>query len=327
MKRMLTLGALAIGLCLAGSDTAQAQRWGWGPSRGGVSVNAPGFSYNYGNPGWYGYNYGYPYGGWYGRGNYYAPNTSWGYGPSYGYNRYPIYYYPPAGSNYSQSASGYAGNEYATNNSNQIMSFYQGNPGQAQTTLQVRVPDPNAQVTIDNQPTAQRGTDRVFAVPQLEAGKTYSYTVRATWMDGAREVSREKKIEFKAGEPLTVNFMDEQQQSADTRQNKNAIRPVAERRDALTDRVTTPEQTTGTAVSGKIVRIDGRQMVVKPSDGGQERTFQIADDAAITRNGNKVTLQQLATDMSVTVTPGSGSPTIATKIEVREGAEGGAIIP
>lgn len=306
MRHFLLLGALAVGYCLTNVDAAHAQRWG--RERSGFSVNTPGFSFSYGNPGWYGrgYGYGYPYAGWYGRG--YDP-YGWGYRPYYGawYQGYPAYY--------SDDVVSVDGNQ------DRGISFYAGYPNQSNAELRVQLPDPNASLTIDGQPTMQRGVNRVFAVPPLTRDRTYSYALRATWMENGREVSRDKKVDFKPGESISVNFTDDRQhgnsradEGAGRTEDRRGLQPAS---DASTEKL----------LMARIVRVDGNRIVLAPADGGAERTVQFADDGVVTRNGNQANLQQLRAEMPVTVTLRSGSPTVATKIEVREQGTDGDIKP
>jgi uncharacterized protein (TIGR03000 family) len=54
--------------------------------------------------------------------------------------------------------------------------------------------------------TTQTGVDRVFNTPALEMGKSYTYTVRATWMVNGKEVDRTKDVHIQAGQPTTIDF-------------------------------------------------------------------------------------------------------------------------
>jgi uncharacterized protein (TIGR03000 family) len=73
-------------------------------------------------------------------------------------------------------------------------------------TIEVRVPDPQAQVTFDGQQTATRGTQRVYATPALHAAKNYHYNVTAIWMKNGRQVKRDLQIGVNAGRRAVVDF-------------------------------------------------------------------------------------------------------------------------
>jgi carbonic anhydrase len=74
------------------------------------------------------------------------------------------------------------------------------------TTITLRVPTAEARVWIDSKATTSRGVSRTFETPALAVGKEYSYQIKATWVDGGKEVTREKTVTFKGGEPATVEI-------------------------------------------------------------------------------------------------------------------------
>src|SRR5262249_26329154 len=71
-------------------------------------------------------------------------------------------------------------------------------------SVEVVVPDPNATVWFDGAVTNQKGTDRWFQTPVLESNATY--TIRASWNDGGRMVTRDKSVVVTPGETSVVNF-------------------------------------------------------------------------------------------------------------------------
>src|SRR5260370_41314976 len=62
--------------------------------------------------------------------------------------------------------------------------------------LIVRLPA-DARLTIESEATAQRGSERVFESPRLPAGKSFVYTLVATWNEGdsAREATRTATVQ------------------------------------------------------------------------------------------------------------------------------------
>jgi uncharacterized protein (TIGR03000 family) len=72
--------------------------------------------------------------------------------------------------------------------------------------IDIRIPDPNAQIWLDGQETKQRGTFRPFVSPPLEQGKTFHYKVRARWQQDGKEMDQTKTVEFKAGQRQVVTF-------------------------------------------------------------------------------------------------------------------------
>jgi len=71
-----------------------------------------------------------------------------------------------------------------------------------------RVPA-DAKVWFDGTQTAQKGSERYFATPALERGKSYAYEVRASWTtsEGAA-VTRTHEVSVEAGKWSTVSFVE-----------------------------------------------------------------------------------------------------------------------
>jgi uncharacterized protein (TIGR03000 family) len=72
--------------------------------------------------------------------------------------------------------------------------------------LQVRVPA-NAEVWIGGAKTAQTGTLRQFKSPPLTPGKTYSYTIRARWVEDGRLEDQTREVLVSANAALLVDFL------------------------------------------------------------------------------------------------------------------------
>lgn len=72
--------------------------------------------------------------------------------------------------------------------------------------LTVRVQE-DAKLTVDGNPTTQRGGVRRFHSPPLEPGKTYHYTVVAEWMPSNYETfTVKRKVEVAAGKRVEVDL-------------------------------------------------------------------------------------------------------------------------
>jgi uncharacterized protein (TIGR03000 family) len=196
MKRIIGLGAIA---CLVAASLmatpAHAQRLGRFGLRGGTV---------------YGSNY---YGGYSAGPAYYTPYaaSNYGWGPvvgtgmgqysygdtlNYGINSYVTpAAWDTANPQYSQNAR----------NRNTYQSMYSpANVDDAR--IRVHVPDANAQVFFDDSATRQNGLERFFYSPPLDPAKTYTYTIRATWMDNGKEVSRTKDVKVQSGRTAIVDF-------------------------------------------------------------------------------------------------------------------------
>jgi uncharacterized protein (TIGR03000 family) len=198
-KITIGLGALAVASLLLLTNTAQAQRRGWGGggwagggrSSWGVSVGTPGFGAYYGsgyNRGWGGYG-GYGSYGYYGD-RYYRPGYSTGYYPrSYGGGDYGYSsYYPSYDSSYSAPAP--APEAAATGSLN----------------LEVHVPVADAKISVNGQASTQRGMTRWFTISDIAVGRPYRCEVRATWMEGGREVTQTRVVTAQAGETAQAVF-------------------------------------------------------------------------------------------------------------------------
>jgi uncharacterized protein (TIGR03000 family) len=76
--------------------------------------------------------------------------------------------------------------------------------GSARLTIQLPA---TATLWIDGQPTQQTGAVRQFTTPDtLVPGRLYTYTFRAQWVENGQPVTRERTVEFKAGNQVIVNF-------------------------------------------------------------------------------------------------------------------------
>jgi uncharacterized protein (TIGR03000 family) len=72
-------------------------------------------------------------------------------------------------------------------------------------TLVVHVPA-DAQLEVEGAKTKTTGEVREFASPPLAAGKSYVYTLKATWTENGAEKSREIKVRVTGGKRVEVDF-------------------------------------------------------------------------------------------------------------------------
>ena len=176
-----------------------------GKAQVSIRVGTPYYGYAYGYaPAYYSYGY-FPY--------------SWGYASPYvgGYVYSPSYlsgyygtYIPPS---YSPSPGYYSGpsTTYSYSAASDTSPYYSygamPSVGARDTALlNVRLPDPNAQVWVQDQPTQQRGTWREYISPRLNPDQNYVYDVRARWMENGREVERTRSVPVQANGVATVDF-------------------------------------------------------------------------------------------------------------------------
>jgi uncharacterized protein (TIGR03000 family) len=161
---------------------------------GGGSNNWHGGGFNnwhggYNNFHGYGYGWGYPgFGLYIGLGGGYGG----GFGGGYGYD-----------SGYSGYTSAYANPDYSAGAQTQPVYT----PDVSTTArLDIRVPA-DAQVWVEGVEMKQTGAFRqMISPPVLEPGKTYHYTVKATWNANGQPVTESRKINVQAGLASLVDF-------------------------------------------------------------------------------------------------------------------------
>ncbi len=71
--------------------------------------------------------------------------------------------------------------------------------------LLVVVPE-NAELWFNGTKTKQAGKEREFVSPALTPGKTYSYEVKASWMDNGKKVEKTRTVDVKANDWKPVDF-------------------------------------------------------------------------------------------------------------------------
>lgn len=71
--------------------------------------------------------------------------------------------------------------------------------------IKVKLPMADAQLWVNDQPTRQKGLERVFVTPPLEPGK-YRYRFRASWVANKTLVRSEQTLIFQPGEDLVIDL-------------------------------------------------------------------------------------------------------------------------
>jgi uncharacterized protein (TIGR03000 family) len=72
--------------------------------------------------------------------------------------------------------------------------------------IQVRVPERFATVMFNGQKTSSVGETRYYVTPNLQAGKSGTYTISASWTKGGESVTKEREIKVAAGHTCVVDF-------------------------------------------------------------------------------------------------------------------------
>jgi uncharacterized protein (TIGR03000 family) len=70
----------------------------------------------------------------------------------------------------------------------------------------IKVPAANAKLFFNDKLVEQEGTDRKLITPVLQAGTSYSYRVKATWMENGQEKSQEQKLHVVPGQAMNIAF-------------------------------------------------------------------------------------------------------------------------
>ncbi len=210
MRKMLFILSLAGLALLASTDDGFARGRSGGGSGGRGSSSAGRGSVGRGNVGrgygGGGYGGGGYYGGGYGGGGYlgggylgggllgglgYYGGGGYGYAPSY-YDGTPGYSY------YSDPAPLLP--------ATQVRQSYYPVAVQDFVNVTVLVPTADAQVWFENKVTTQQGMQRLFESPALTPNHSYTYTIKARWMETGKTVNEQRQVSVRAGQNVTVNF-------------------------------------------------------------------------------------------------------------------------
>lgn len=165
----------------------------------------------YHNGGYYGGYRGYPY---YGYGYPFGLAIGLGFGSYYSSPYYGSGYYGNGG--YSSYAVSAYSPDYSYGQTTSLESFPANPPIERSATayplaadkvrMLIIVPTPDVELTINGQATTQQGTDRLFDSPSMEPGKTYVYSLRATWSKDGHQITRKKDIDVETGKTYTIVF-------------------------------------------------------------------------------------------------------------------------
>jgi uncharacterized protein (TIGR03000 family) len=76
----------------------------------------------------------------------------------------------------------------------------------SEATVTVLVPAA-AEVFFDGYRTTQKGNERVYTSPPLQAGKEFTYEIQARWDEGGKPVERTRRVPVTAGANVRVSFL------------------------------------------------------------------------------------------------------------------------
>jgi uncharacterized protein (TIGR03000 family) len=209
--------------------------------------------------------------------------------------------------------------------------------GSNRVLIRLFVPNPEAHVWFEGSPTEQTGSDRLYISPPIDPGKNYSYTIKATWMENGKEVTKEQNLPVRANQQAMASFdprfdgnrRQQQDQlplpSTSTARREDTLgRPEMQEQDRNPSATGQNKNEKATKipdfVAGKIVSVTGDRLTISEADGGNQRTFQIPNDTQITQNGQKVGNETLKPGMQVSINLKAGTKDTASRVEVTSSA-------
>jgi uncharacterized protein (TIGR03000 family) len=84
--------------------------------------------------------------------------------------------------------------------------YSNGQGSEKSAVVMVKVPLALVDVTINGNRTTLTGKTRVFATPELTPGKSYTYTLAASWTEGGLPRSASRTVQLTAGQMVTIDF-------------------------------------------------------------------------------------------------------------------------
>jgi uncharacterized protein (TIGR03000 family) len=312
---------------------------GWGGYGSGYGWGGSGISIGLGSP-YYGSSYyGSSYYGSYPGSSYYYSSPSYAYGS--GYYASPSYTY--ASPSYTYSAPAYSSGSVILNDDTMSGGAIQQagfqNRSANQVALRVLVPDASANVWIEGEQMSIQGPERLFVSPALETGRNYTYTVRASWMENGREISRTKSLDVQAGGEYVVNFHEADNASGNRDSNLTPPpAPAPERRDdgyrndtnrndtlRNDNRDRMPSRPTEPGLLDPdrpqefvVVSAAGDSLIVTDANGGNRQTFTVPASASIMLDGQTGSLSDLREGQHVRLSMrGEAGNRTITRIEVQ----------
>jgi uncharacterized protein (TIGR03000 family) len=85
----------------------------------------------------------------------------------------------------------------------------------------VRVPDSNAEVWFQDYKTQQRGTVRQYESDNLDPNQTYTFKIRARWMQNGQQIDQTRQVQGRAGQNVMVDFTAQPRKQIPTNPRSN----------------------------------------------------------------------------------------------------------
>lgn len=170
------------------------------PNYHGGSGYRPGYGHGYNN----GYYRGYPY---YGSGIGFALGLGFYGGSPYYYGTNTLsYYYDSTPVVVSGPASQYYPLETNPDYSTPPPPPKAQPVDVGEARISVIVPTPDAKIWFNDTPTTTQGKQREYRTSGLDPSKTYTYTIRAEWLDNGRAMTQTRVVPIQAGQMSVANF-------------------------------------------------------------------------------------------------------------------------
>jgi uncharacterized protein (TIGR03000 family) len=103
---------------------------------------------------------------------------------------------------YGNQNSGFFGGQYGQVSGDYSPEMY----GPDRVLVRLMLPNPSARVWFDGSPTEQQGSDRLYISPPIDPNKNYTYTIKASWMENGKEVTKEQKLSVRANQQAMASF-------------------------------------------------------------------------------------------------------------------------
>jgi uncharacterized protein (TIGR03000 family) len=94
----------------------------------------------------------------------------------------------------------------------------------------VRVPDANAEVWFQDHKTQQGGTVRRYESDNLDPNQTYTFHIRARWMQNGQQMDQTRDVQARAGQNMTVDFTNQASEQVPLNQQNQQQLPAPSQR-------------------------------------------------------------------------------------------------
>ncbi|HEV8058918.1 MAG TPA: TIGR03000 domain-containing protein [Gemmataceae bacterium] len=139
----------------------------------------------------------------YGRRYYGLPD----YGAAMNMYGFPAPVYPPYSPHWAQPADGGTMSAGLSSTSGgTIAQPFKAGTAPDKAEFSIKVPAADAKLFFNDKLVEQQGTERKLITPALASGLTYTYRVRATWLENGQEKSQEQKLQAVPGQALNLAF-------------------------------------------------------------------------------------------------------------------------